>query len=1196
LAEAGLGSPNTVADQAFVHLHLHTEYSLLDGACRIDELLDQAARLNMPALAVTEHGHMFSSVIFHDHAKQRGVKPILGCEVYVAPGSRHTKSGTIGETANHLVLLAETNEGYHNLIKLVSAGYTEGFYYKPRIDKDLLAQHARGLIGLSSCLKGEVASEIRTGRERKAVDAAAQFRDILGEGNMFLEMQYQGIDDQLVVNKGLLPIARELNLPLVATNDVHYLTQADHRPHDILLCIGTASTVNDRDRMRYHGDQFYLKTAAEMHQVFGEVPHALANTVRIAERCRVDLEDNKNYLPNFAVPAPYALNDYFEHIVREGFAARLPRLRALHAAGTLRHAIDDYEKRLSYEIDMIKRMEYPGYFLIVWDFIRYARERGIPVGPGRGSAAGSLVAYCLRITDVDPLDFDLIFERFLNPERVSLPDIDIDFCERRRGEVIEYVTQKYGRENVAQIITFGTMKARAVVRDVGRSLDIPFAEVDRVAKLIPPTLDMTLDKALEEVPQLKQANEQDPRVRELLAVARRLEGMTRHASVHAAGVVIAPRPLTEFVPLYKGKNDEITTQWAMKEIERIGLLKMDFLGLSTLTLLNDAVKHIHETRGESLDLDTIPLDDPKTYQIFAEGQTYGIFQFESSGMRDILRKAKPQRLGDLIALNALYRPGPLRSGMVDDFIARKHGKVKVPYEVKELEPILADTYGVIAYQEQVMRIASVLAGFTLGEADLLRKAMGKKNAAVMQAQRQKFVDGATARGISEKKATKIFDLMEHFAGYGFNKSHSTAYALLAYQTAYLKANYSWHFAAALLTIESQNTDKLAVYLQECKDRGIPVLPPDINKSQLAFTVTPEGVRFGLAAIRNVGESAIASILAVRASQGRIASLHGLCDELDLRLVNKRVLESLVKAGAFDSIATAGKDESPDEQADPRRSVRARLMATIDLACEHGARRQRDRNLGQAQLFGGVPADGEDAIDPTLAGPARVEPWTEVQQLAFEKEALGLYWSGHPIDRVASELKVFGAKTVAELGAGGANGANGFARGADVAVGGIIASIRQLKTRKGDRMAVIMLEDPHGSVEVVVFPEAYTKAAELLQSGAMVVVRGKVELDEETVRMTATDVLPIESMRQKMARELSIKLTSPPHGRATFEALADVFARHRGDRRVTLELELRGQAHPMRVRAGLAAQVRVQPSDQLASEVERICGPGTVVLR
>jgi DNA polymerase-3 subunit alpha len=1174
----------------------------------------------MPALAVTEHGNMFSSVVFHDHAKQRGVKPILGCEVYVAPRSRLTKSGNIGETANHLVLLAETNEGYHNLIKLVSSGYTEGFYYKPRIDKDLLAQHARGLIGLSSCLKGEVATEIRTGRERKALEAAAQFRDILGDGNFFLEMQYQGIDEQLVVNKGLVPIARDLNMPLVATNDVHYLTHGDHRPHDILLCIGTGKTVNDRERLRYHGDQFYLKTAEEMCAVFGEMPDALANTARIAERCHVDIARDKNYLPNFAVPAPYSLNEYFEHVVREGFAQRLVRLKALHASGSLRHPIEDYENRLSYEIEMIKRMEYPGYFLIVWDFIRYAREKGIPVGPGRGSAAGSLVAYSLRITDVDPLDYDLIFERFLNPERVSLPDIDIDFCERRRGEVIEYVTQKYGRENVAQIITFGTMKARAVVRDVGRSLDIPFADVDRVAKLIPPALDMTLDKALEEVPQLKQLNEEDERVTELIAVARRLEGMTRHASVHAAGVVIAPRAISEFAPLYKGKNDEITTQWAMKEIERIGLLKMDFLGLSTLTLLNDAVEEIRRTTGEVLDLDSIPLDDAKTYQLFGEGAAYGIFQFESSGMREILRKAKPQRLDDLIALNALYRPGPLRSGMVDDFIARKHGKVKVVYELKELEPILADTYGVIAYQEQVMRIAQSLAGFTMGQADMLRKAMGKKDPKVMSKQREVFMDGAKAKGINEKKAAKIFELMEYFAGYGFNKSHSTAYALLAYQTAYLKANYPWHFAAALLTIEAQNTDKLAVYLQECRDRGIPVLPPDINKSELRFTVTPEGVRFGLTAVKNVGEGAIASILTVR-SQGKITSLHALCDELDLRLVNKRVLESLVKAGAFDSFAS-GREASKGE-------VRARLMATIDLACEYGARRQRDRALGQAQLFGGASQD-EGGADEMPTGPAKVEAWTEVQQLASEKEALGLYFSGHPIDRVASELKGFGAKTIAELaetaagatgamgatGAGGATGAagalgatratgatapgpnNGWRRekGVDVAIGGIIASIRQLKTRKGDRMAVIMLEDPHGTVEVVIFPEAYGKCASVLETGAMVVVKGKVELDEETIRMTANEVMPIEAMRQKMSRELSIKLTSPPHGRQTFEALADLFARHRGDRRVVLELELRDQQPPVRVRAPLAAAVRVKPSDQLATEVERICGAGSVVLR
>src|SRR4051812_23407873 len=886
----------------FVHLHLHSEYSLLDGACRIEELLDRAAELEMPAVAITEHGNMFSSVIFHDQARKRGLNPILGCEGYVAPGDRRTKRGTPGETANHLVLLAENNTGYHNLIKLVSAGYTEGFYYKPRIDKGLLAQHAEGLIGLSSCLKGEVATGIRTEQQQKAIAAAAAYRDILGANNFFLEMQYQGIEEQRVVNTGLVPIAKELNLSLVATNDVHYLQNSDFKPHDVLLCIGTGKSVNDAERLRYHGDQFYLKTAEEMAVVFRDHPDALANTLRIAERCHVDLSNTSNHLPNFDVPPEFTLDEYFEHVVRQGFAQRLARLKDLAAAGVLTHTIDEYERRLTYEIDMIKQMKYPGYFLITWDFIRHAREQGIPVGPGRGSAAGSFVAYCLRITDVDPIAYDLIFERFLNPERVSLPDIDIDFCERRRGEVIEYVTRKYGREQVAQIITFGTMKARAVVRDVARVMDIPYADADKVAKAVPPALDMTLEKALAESPALKEMQQKDERIKELLTIAQRLEGMTRHASVHAAGVVIAPRPLTEFVPLYKSQKDEIVTQWAMKEVERVGLLKMDFLGLSTLTLIDDCLGEIKRTEGVEIDIDAIPLTDEKTYKLFSDGQTYGVFQFESSGMRELLRKAKPARLDDLIALNALYRPGPLKSGMVDDFISRKQGRTEVKYELKQLEPILSDTYGVIAYQEQVMRIAAVLAGFTMGQSDVLRKAMGKKDPKVMAKQREAFMEGAAKNGINEKKARKIFDLMEFFAGYGFNKSHSTTYAWVAYQTGYLKANYPWHFMAALLTIEAANTDKLAMYLGECRELGIPILPPDINRSQLAFTVEKEGVRFGLCAVKNVGEGAILSMLAVRKDLGEVTSLFTLCEKVDQRLVNKRPLESLVKAGAFDAMA------------------------------------------------------------------------------------------------------------------------------------------------------------------------------------------------------------------------------------------------------------------------------------------------------
>ena len=626
----------------FVHLHLHTEYSLLDGACRIDELLDQAAQFKMPALAVTEHGNLFSAITFHDKARKRGIKPILGCEVYVAPGSRLTKSGVPGETANHLVLLAETNEGFKNLITLVSSGYTEGFYYKPRIDKDLLATHAKGLIALSSCLKGEVPSHLRAEQAQRATAAAATYRDLLGPGNFFLEMQYQGLPDQVGVNRGLQAIARDLDVPLVCTNDVHYLRRDDFRPHDILLCIGTGKNVTDAERLKYFGDQFFLKTPEEMTSVFGEFPDAMRNTVGIAERCNVDLSDSSPHLPNFQVPEGFSLEGYFEHMVRLGFDERLGRWQALMASGRLVHPIEDYRTRLQYEIDVIKRMEYPGYFLIVWDFIRYAREHGIPVGPGRGSAAGSLVAYCLKITDIDPLQYDLLFERFLNPERVSLPDIDVDFCERRRGEVIDYVTRKYGRENVSQIITFGTMKAKAVVRDVGRVLGMTYGDVDKVAKQIPAALDMTLDKALGENPVLKDMERNDPQVAELLGIAKRLEGMSRHASVHAAGVVITPRPVTEFAPLYKGGNrDEITTQWGMKEIERIGLLKMDFLGLSTLTLIRDALEQIYATTGERLDLDAVAIDDPKTFDLFCEGQTLGVFQFESSGMRDILRKAKP---------------------------------------------------------------------------------------------------------------------------------------------------------------------------------------------------------------------------------------------------------------------------------------------------------------------------------------------------------------------------------------------------------------------------------------------------------------------------------------------------------------------------------------------------------------------------
>jgi DNA polymerase-3 subunit alpha len=823
----------------------------------------------------------------------------------------------------------------------------------------------------------------------------------------------------------------------------------------------------------------------------------------------------------------------------------------------------------------------------------------------------------MRITDVDPLDFDLIFERFLNPERVSLPDIDVDFCERRRAEVIDYVTRKYGRENVAQIITFGTMKAKAVVRDVGRALDMPYADVDRIAKQIPPALDMTLDKALAENPVLKDMVTRDAKAKEVIDIGRRLEGMSRHASVHAAGVVIAPGPITDFAPLYKGARDEITTQWNMKEVERIGLLKMDFLGLSTLTLIRDCLEEIKRTEGVTLDIDNVPLDDPKTYKLFGEGAAYGIFQFESSGMRELLRKAKPERLDDLIALNALYRPGPLKSGMVDDWVARKQGKTEVKYELKELEPILSDTYGVIAYQEQVMRIAQALAGFTMGQADVLRKAMGKKDPKVMAKQREAFMEGARNKGVNEKKAAKIFDLMEYFAGYGFNKSHSTAYAFLAYQTAYLKANYPWHFAAALLTIEAQNTDKLAMYLAESRDRSIPVLPPDINESQLHFSVEPgRGVRFGLTAIKGLGEGAIRAILAARTELGgRIPSLHALCEILDLRVANKRVFEALVKSGACDTLV--GGATHPGRRA-PLPSVRARLFAAIDGACEHGARTQRNKEFGQGDLdlFGG---SGDSASGTAAIPLPDVPPWSEIEQLNFEKETLGLYWSGHPIDRFADDLRAYGAKTTRDLvvkrdtveiaddgsdepGAAPAPvqtsappAANGGQRPAaeDISIGGIVSGLRPLKTRKGDRMCVFMLDDAGGSIEVVVFPEAFKQYGHLAENGTMVCVAGRFERDDESARIIASEIVAIELVSERLTKSVSISVSMPPHDRNTFEKLLDVLAQHKGDRKVAFVIH--EQERHIRVTADVSG-IRVRPSERLVCEVEKICGAGSVSLR
>src|SRR5438067_2903041 len=925
----------------FVHLHLHTDYSMLDGACDVEKLVHRVKELGMPAVAMTDHGNIFGAVHFVNAAHKAGVKPIVGCELYVCKKEDHNIERTPpeGDTYNHLLVLAENEEGYRNLTKITSEASLRGFYYKPRVSKKFLAEHSKGLVGLSGCLKGEVAERLMEDNYEAARQAAATYRDIFGKENFFLEIQDQGLEREHHIHPGLFRLEKDLGLPLVATNDSHYLCEDDAHAQDMMVCIQTGKSIQEPNRMKFQGTGFYVKNHDEMYRVFKDAPDVLSRTLAIAERCNLRLEKVKNPFPHFEVPAEYTLDSYFEHVTREGFARRLEALRELEHAGRMKHSLAEYEQRLARELGIIQQMKFSGYFLIVWDFIRYAKEHNIPVGPGRGSAAGSLVSYSLGITDLDPLQHELLFERFLNPERISMPDIDIDFCMNRRDEVIDYVTRKYGRENVAQIITFGTMAAKAAIKDVGRAMDIPYSDVDRIAKMVPNQLNIKLDRAIKDSPALQQAYESDSQIRQLLDTARKLEGLVRNAGVHAAGVVISPRPLTELVPLHKTKNDEIVTAFDMKAIEKIGLLKMDFLGLTTLTILDDALKLIAQ-RGQIVDLAALPLDDEKTYkEAFHKGLTSGVFQFESQGMRDVLRRYQPTSVEDLTALNALYRPGPIQGGMIDDFIERKHGRRKVEYELAELEEILKETVGVIVYQEQAMQIANRLAGYSLGEADLLRRAMGKKKPEEMAKQRDRFVKGAVERGFPEKKIVKIFDLMEQFAGYGFNKSHSAAYALLAFQTAYLKTHYPVEFMAALLTSQAGSTDDVVKYINECREMGIPVEPPDINFSDANFTPHGEAIRFGLSAVKNVGRNAIDSIIQARAELKRFASLFEFCEKVDLRLLNKRVLESLIKSGAMDSLGT-----------------RAQLMAGLDRAMERGQKAQRDAEFGQHGLFGVFASD------------------------------------------------------------------------------------------------------------------------------------------------------------------------------------------------------------------------------------------------
>jgi DNA polymerase-3 subunit alpha len=1140
---------------SFVHLHCHTDYSLLDGACDIDQLMKITAEQKMPAVAKTDHGNLFGAVKFYNAAKAAGVHPVIGCEVYISQQGHKTRSDT--DRYNHLVLLCENQEGYRNLINLVSTGYLDGFYYKPRIDLDLLSRHSKGLIGMSACLRGHIAETILSDKYDEARRLAHTYSDILGKNNFFLEVQDHHLEQDRRLTPELNRLSHETGLPLVATNDSHYLRKEDARAHEILLCIQTGKGMNDPNRMRWGTPDFYLKSRDEMMELFGELEDAVDRTSEIAARCQVNLQKVTNPFPKFDVPEGHGADSYFEYVARQGFEKRRPRLEAMRAKGTLKHDLAEYAERLDREIQMIQKMKFSGYFLIVWDFIRYAKSVGIPVGPGRGSAAGSLVGYAMAITDIDPLQYGLLFERFLNPERISMPDIDVDFCMNRRGEVIQYVTEKYGREQVAQIITFNTLGARAAIKDVGRVLEMPFADVDRITKLVPNVLNISLTEAMEQEPGFTELRKRDAKVDDVLNVALRLEGLARNCSVHAAGVVISPQPLKELVPLYKTNRDEIVTQFDMGGLEKLALLKMDFLGLTTLTLIQGALRLIEKRHGVKLVPEDLPLDDQETYEIFCKGFTSGVFQFESSGMRDILRRYQPSRLEDLTALNALYRPGPIQGGMVDDFIERKWGRRAVQYDLPELKELLEETYGVIVYQEQVMQISNRLAGYSLGDADLLRRAMGKKKLEEMTKQRARFIEGALARGLPQKKVEKIFDLMEQFAGYGFNKSHSAAYAFLAFVTAYLKAHYPIDFMAALLTSETGNTAKVVKYINECREMGIKILPPDVNHSEWSFTPDGQAIRFGMGAVKNLGQSAVEAIGKARDEIGRFTSLHQFCEKVDLGAINRRMIESLIRAGAMDSLE----------------GTRSQKFAAVEGAMEAGQRAWRDRESGQEGLFGEIIAE-----EPHAAPLPNVPEWTDKEKLAGEKELLGFWVTGHPLDRYEDKI--------AELASHDTSSLEGLAKNAEVSLCGVLTGITRKRNKEGKPWTIMSVEDRNGSVEAMVFASNYERLASQVVEDQVVLIRGLVLPEENAApKLSVQEVVALDNARIDLPSVISIRVWLGRNGGVDrAQALEELFRRKPGTTAVRLRLEA-----PRDFAVLLDVTAKVRPDKEFRAAVEAICG-------
>jgi DNA polymerase III subunit alpha len=1173
----------------FTHLHLHTQYSLLDGAIRVSDLFPRVQALGMDTVAVTDHGNMFGAVDLYENAKKHGVKLIFGCETYVADD----RTDRTSRRNYHLILLAKNEIGYRNLQYLNSMGYLEGFYYHPRIDKKLLKERSEGLIGLSACLGGEVAQTLLKRGVSEAEEVAKQYRDLFAPGDFYLEMMPNNLEEQAQVNDAWRRMGPKLGIPLVATNDCHYVGRQDAKAQEILLCIQSGKTASDQKRLRHEVDEYFLKSPSEMEAPFKDVPEALENTVRIAKQCNVELDLGQTFLPRYQIPEGYTLESYLEEVIWKGLDRRFREKTARGEA----FDPDQYRERIKHELTIINRMGFPGYFLIVWDFINWAKEHDIPVGPGRGSGAGSLVAFVMRITDIDPIPFNLLFERFLNPERISMPDFDVDFCMNRRDEVIEYVQQKYGQNNVGQIATFHQLKARGVIRDIARVMELPYAEADKLAKLVPDPVagkSPPVRDAIEQEPELKKLYETDAKTRELLDIAASLEGLNRHVGTHAAGVVIGEKPLWEYVPCFKGQNGELVTQFAMTEVEKAGLVKFDFLGLKTLTVIDTAVRLINEQRlergEEPFDIDRIPTSDAGVYEMISRGDTTGVFQLESSGFREILKKLKPDNLEDIVAAVALYRPGPLEGGMVDDFIDRKHGRKQVEYPHPELEPVLKDTYGVIVYQEQVMQIAQILAGYSLGSADLLRRAMGKKKKEVMEEEKAKFLAGAKELGRDVKQAEQIFDLMAFFAGYGFNRSHSAAYGWITYQTAYLKHHYPHEFMAGLMSCDQDNTDNIVKFIAEARAMGITVARPDVNESAADFTVVTtqaepgereKVIRFGLGAVRGVGHGAVEAVLASRAEEGAFHSLYEFCNRVDASRVNRRVVEALVKSGGFDGIAAE------------KELHRAALFGAIEQAIERAAQAQRDRRSGQTSLFGllGGGDDSKPGGDGLPEFYPELEPWTPKERLAYEKESLGFYISGHPLDRYRGDLSRYANATTSDF-------AEGRRGPGEAAIGGVVTAYRERPTRKGDgKLAFFQLEDPTGQLEVIVFPKTFEKVRHILVSDEPLLCSGKVvdegEGSQHAWRLLLEEATPLAELRESKTSRVEIHLNADTTTPEQLESLRSILAGSRGTCDTIVRLTIPQRSETV-IRLGESYQIA--PTDELLARLERLFGDRVATLR